>query len=910
MGSFADGVMCPRGGTAGTARTVRLPALLGVILLALAGGSAGAQASQLPAGPRQFIDRAVVRAMKSERLPGVIVDVSGPLGSYERAYGIADTASRAPMRVGTRVRIASVTESFTATAILEQVQRARLSLSDKLSRWIKGIPNGGRITVAQLLGMRSGLYDFTRDRGFIRRFNTNRLKTFTPGDVVPILRRHRPLFAPGSRTRYSTSNFILLGLILQKVTHRAAGSIITRDVIGRAAPHNTSFPSRALPPRGYARGYTVSAGGHGRLRDLTGLNPNVPWTAGAIVSTAGDLLKWGQVLESGTLLSGQLRARQSSTLTNGSGVGYGLGILNIGDWTGAAGTGFGFSAATFYERSTGAQIAIVANLSSSSVSPALAIFSVIAPRLVPAPGSSTPQPQPVSPTAPAPAPPAAPANETAPLLTGTARPGHTLSASPGTWTGAAPIFFGYQWQRCASGGGACQNIAGATGSAYPVTAGDVGSAFRVVVTASNGAGSADAGSAVAPVDPVVVAVGDIACPPGSATTSTNCQQQQTATLATSQQPDDVLLMGDNQYNSGLLSEYHGAGAYGATWGVFNSIVHPVPGNHEYAASASASGYFGYFGSAAGPPSGDYSYNLGRWHIVALNSDCSDSGCGNSIAGSTTTAQVSWLQTDLAANPSGCVLAYWHHPLFSSGLTLGSPGVGPLWNALYSAHADVVLNGHDHLYERYAQQDPAGNATPDGIREFVVGTGGESLFKFSGNGAAPQTYDDTDFGVLVMTLHASSYDWAFKRTDGTTVDTGTTACHGTGNATASAARARRDVSAARVAGGRQPGLVFGVRPLRSSLTAVARRGLRVAVHCSRGCDVDIGAWLSGRGRRQHIASFRETETQLPKSDSTITLPLPVRALAGAGDVSLILRFAAQDAAGHHRVVVRTVRLVRH
>ena len=900
--------MCPRGRTAGTVRTVRLLVLLGVILLALAGGSAGARASQLPPAQRQLIDRTVVQAMKSERLPGVIVDVSGPLGSYERAYGVADTASRAPMRVGTRVRIASVTESFTATAILEQVQRARLSLSDKVSRWIKGIPSGGRITVAELLGMRSGLYDFTRDRGFIRRFNTNRLKTFTPGDVISILRRHRPLFAPGSRTRYSTSNYILLGLILQKVTHRSAGSIITRDVIRRAALHDTSFPSRALRRRGYAHGYVVSAGGHGRLRDLTGLNPNVPWTTGAIVSTAGDLLNWGQVLESGMLLSAQLRARQSSAPTNPSGVGYGLGILRIGNWTGAAGTGFGFSAATFDERSTGTQIAIVANLSSSSVSPALAIFSQIAPHLLPAPPppSPTPQPQPVPPTAP-------PANESAPLVTGTARPGHTLSATPGTWSGAGPMLFGYQWQRCDSGGSACQNVAGATGSTYPVSGADVGSALRVVVTAANGGGSADAVSTATPVDAVVVAVGDIACAPGGTTTPTSCQQQQTATLAADQQPDDVLVLGDTQYESGLSSEYTGAGAYNATWGMFNPIVHPVPGNHEYTDGVAA-GYFGYFGPAAGTSPGHYSFNLGNWHIVALNSACSDSGCSNSQAGSTTTAQTSWLQTDLAANPSRCVLAYWHHPLFTSGSTVpDSPGVGPLWAALYSAHADVVLNGHDHLYERYAQLDPAGSPTLDGIREFVVGTGGKSLFPFaSGTSPAPQYHDETDFGVLVMTLHASSYDWAFKRTDGTTVDTGTTACHGAGNATASAAHAARDVSAAnvaKVAGGWQPRLVFGARPLRSSLTAVVRRGLRVAVHCSRGCDVDIDAWLGGRGRRQHIASFRETETQLPKPDSTITLRLPARALAGAGDVSLILRFAAQDAAGHHRVVVRTVRLVR-
>ena len=132
----------------------------------------------------------------------------------------------------------------------------------------------------------------------------------------------------------------------------------------------------------------------------------------------------------------------------------------------------------------------------------------------------------------------------------------------------------------------------------------------------------------------------------------------------------------------------------------------------------------YFGQAvANPdntPNGYYSFNLGTWHIDALNSNCSDSGCSDPLPGTTTTAQNTWLQNDLAHDTSACTLAMWHHPLFSSGWTLGSPGVAPLWNALYQAHADIVLGGHDHLYERYAQQDPSGTATTNGIREFVVG----------------------------------------------------------------------------------------------------------------------------------------------------------------------------------------------
>ena len=149
-------------------------------------------------------------------------------------------------------------------------------------------------------------------------------------------------------------------------------------------------------------------------------------------------------------------------------------------------------------------------------------------------------------------------------------------------------------------------------------------------------------------------------------------------------PRRRLTLGDNQYNSGLLSEYTGAGAYGATWGIFNPIVYPDPGNHEYSASSSAAGYFAYFGGAthgstAGAPY--YSFNLGTWHLISLDSSCSNSGCGDLTAGQTTSAQTSWLQSDLAAHPAACTLAYWHHPRFSTSWTNDSPGIGAAVHAL-------------------------------------------------------------------------------------------------------------------------------------------------------------------------------------------------------------------------------------
>ncbi len=509
---------------------------------------------------------------------------------------------------------------------------------------------------------------------------------------------------------------------------------------------------------------------------------------------------------------------------------------------------------------------------------------------------------------------AGPAIIALPTISGRATEGGTLAASPGTWTNT-PASYQYQWQRCDAGGASCQAVPGANASNYLVSAGDVGSTLRVSVTAGNPWGSAAATSApagpVAPAaaDPVVVAAGDIACPAGDSTHG--CRQSATATLAQSLNPAGVLVLGDNQYDSGLYSEYTGAGAYGATWGAaFNPIVHPVPGNHEYLASTSAAGYFQYFTSSGvmtNAPEGYYSFNLGAWHIIALNSNCSDAhGCSDALTGGTTSAQNSWLQSDLAANTQPCVLAMWHHPLFSSGWTQGAPSVLPLWTALYGAGADVVLGGHDHLYERYAQQDPSGNPTTNGIREFVVGTGGESLNPLSAHPSTLEAADASDYGVLALTLHATSYSWEFVTTSGKIVDSGTTACHHAGTAPAGIAAIRHGGSA-RAASLAGPPLTFDARPLPASVATATRPGIRVAVHCSRACDVTVTAWLA-RGRQlRRVASFYETESQIPRPYSQILLALPPGALSGTSSARLVLRFSALDAAAHHRVVTRSVSL---
>lgn len=356
--------------------------------VALTAGGAGAQASQLSSGDRQFVDQTVMRFMQSDRLPGVSIAISGPKGSYLKTYGVGNLATRASLRTSDRVRIASITKSFTATAVLEQVQRGRLSLSDRLSKWVGGIRNGNRITVRQLLAMQSGVYDYTSDPAWNRRFNANPLTPFKPSDVVAIIRRHKPLFAPGAKTQYADSNYVLLGIVLQKVTGRSVESVITRDVINRAGLRGTSFPMTPPMPRPFAHGYYAGDNGKGKIRDYTRINPRLAWTAGGMISTLGDLMKWGKMLATGTLLSRSLQAQrlQFGMIPNASRIplGYGLGIIRFGDWLGHDGAIYGFSTETFYERFNGAEIAAVANLSSNFSTPTLEIFGQIAQHLYPA----------------------------------------------------------------------------------------------------------------------------------------------------------------------------------------------------------------------------------------------------------------------------------------------------------------------------------------------------------------------------------------------------------------------------------------------------------------------------------------------------------------------------------------------
>ena len=229
----------------------------------------------------------------------------------------------------------------------------------------------------------------------------------------------------------------------------------------------------------------------------------------------------------------------------------------------------------------------------------------------------------------------------------------------------------------------------------------------------------------------------------------------------------VFTTGDNAYSSGTPEQF--AQCYEPGWGRHRARTRPAPGNHDYGTSG-ASGYYAYFGANAGEAGkGYYSFDLGEWHVISLNSNIDMS------AGS---AQEQWLRADLAATTRACVLAYWHHPRFSSGAHGSDTGPQPLWQALYDFGAEVVLAGHDHNYERFAPQTPDGvRDDARGIREFVVGTGGVGFRSVSAPIANSESTTDATFGVLKLTLMSGGYAWEFVPVAGATYrDSGAGTCH--------------------------------------------------------------------------------------------------------------------------------------
>jgi acid phosphatase type 7 len=294
-------------------------------------------------------------------------------------------------------------------------------------------------------------------------------------------------------------------------------------------------------------------------------------------------------------------------------------------------------------------------------------------------------------------------------------------------------------------------------------------------------------------DPVVAAVGDMACAPedshfnGGAGQASNCGEKTTSAQMAADPTIDLLLgLGDYQYGCSDPAEW--AASYTPTWGIFNTVIDPTVGNHEYDTTTnSANGapcpdsnlqaddYFNYFGARAHPgTAGEYSFNIGEWHLISLNANCSQPNVGGCGA---TSPQTQWLSADLTANTQPCVLAYWHQPRWTSAATnLGA--YGPWWTLLYQHHTDVVLNGHIHTYARFAFLNPSGQVdNTNGIREVIVGTGGESLQAAAANANPFPLVNYRGFGYLKMVLHPTGYDAQFITSAGAVKDSFSGTCHG-------------------------------------------------------------------------------------------------------------------------------------
>jgi hypothetical protein len=323
-------------------------------------------------------------------------------------------------------------------------------------------------------------------------------------------------------------------------------------------------------------------------------------------------------------------------------------------------------------------------------------------------------------------------------------------------------------------------------AASPATLSAVGPARAGEVTTATTTAAGEVRAAAVTRDPVLAAAGDIACDPLSSTfnrgrgSTTSCRQRAVSrAILADPRIKAVAALGDVQYYCGGLAAFRAS--YDPSWGRFKAITHPAVGNHEYLTdgepatdcdpTGTAKGYYRYFGTAAGRPDrGYYSYELGRWHVVVLNTTCSMAGgCG------TGSPQETWLRADLAAHPARCTLAYWHIPLWSSG-GRASPNAEAFTRDLVRAHADVVLTGHDHIYERFARQDAKGTVTRNGVRAFVVGTGGANHTEVAVR-AEPhsQVRNGDTFGFLRLGLHPRSYDWRFVPVGGSFTDRGSTRC---------------------------------------------------------------------------------------------------------------------------------------
>ncbi|WP_328671123.1 serine hydrolase domain-containing protein [Streptomyces sp. NBC_00328] len=308
------------------------------------------------------LDKAIADVRRQAGIPGVVVGLWMPgKGNYVRATGVADKATREPMSAGSYVRIGSETKTFTVTALLELVDRHQVRLDDPISRYIPGVPNGRRITLRQLAGMRSGLFPYTSDADFEHDLLSDPQRAFTPRELLAYGFKHPNTFAPGAQFEYSNTNLILLGLVVEKVTGHELRDVIERRVLRPARLRHTLFPKGNEFPEPHPQGYTDQTLS-GEVANSTNWNPSWGWAAGAMISNLQDLRHWAKVVATGTLLSPATQAERLRTLPTGfPGTSYGLGIFDASGWIGHNGSLPGYETVTVYLPAKKATLVVMIN---------------------------------------------------------------------------------------------------------------------------------------------------------------------------------------------------------------------------------------------------------------------------------------------------------------------------------------------------------------------------------------------------------------------------------------------------------------------------------------------------------------------------------------------------------------------
>ncbi len=309
------------------------------------------------------LDEAIERTRQEAGVPGVTVGLWLPgRGSYVRSSGIANTETGAPMEPGFNQRIGSETKTFTATAVLELVDEGLVGLDDPISAYLDGVPDGEHITVRQLAEMRSGLYSYTFDPDFQQALFTDPTRPFTPQELLGYAFRHPNVFAPGTQFQYSNTNYILLGLLVEKLGRMPLAEFIHQRVVEPAGLQRTLLPQGAEYAEPHAHGYTNQTL-TGAVADSTDWNPSWGWAAGAMVSDLHDLHRWAKVLATGTLLSPATQAQREKfvPVPDFDGGGYGLGLFRTHGWVGHNGSLPGYESVTMYLPDQGATMVVLIN---------------------------------------------------------------------------------------------------------------------------------------------------------------------------------------------------------------------------------------------------------------------------------------------------------------------------------------------------------------------------------------------------------------------------------------------------------------------------------------------------------------------------------------------------------------------